>query len=68
MIPLARQNGTEETPVTVSSSAEYSKEQFASSVQYQQYRDVIGALLEDGKTYTQEYVDKTIQDFLKGGN
>ena len=33
---------------------------------YVQYKDLLGAVLEDDKTYTKAEVDKRIKDFMKG--
>lgn len=47
-------------------SAVYTKEQLAGSKRYANSRDLISALLENGKTYTLDEVDKLIADYKKG--
>lgn len=47
-------------------SAVYTKEQLSHSQKYANSRDLISALLEDGKNYTLEQVDKLITDYRKG--
>lgn len=42
---------------------EYSKQQLLTSHRYAHRRDLIGALLVDGKTYTIKGVDKLIKDY-----
>ena len=42
---------------------EYSKQQLLTSQRYAHRRDLIGALLVDGKTYTIKGVDKLIKDY-----
>lgn len=44
----------------------FSKEQIAASDRYADKRDLVTALLDDGKKYTYATVDKVIKDFLKG--
>lgn len=44
----------------------FTKEQLAASKKYAKRRDLIGALLEDGKTYTTKEVDALIEKFMKG--
>lgn len=43
--------------------SEYSKQQLLTSQRYAHRRDLIGALLVDGKTYTIKGVDKLIKDY-----
>ena len=52
----------ETAPVTAA-EPEYSKEQLLTSKKYAHRRDLIGALLVDGKTYTIKGVDKMIKDY-----
>lgn len=47
-------------------SAAYTKEQLTRSERYANSRDLISALLENGKTYTLDEVDKLIADYKKG--
>lgn len=44
----------------------YSKAQLAASQKYANRRDLISALLDDGKTYTLDEVDTLIEKFMKG--
>lgn len=45
----------------------YTKEQILRSNIYKYRRDLVGALLEDGKSYEIKEVDKMIENYLKGG-
>lgn len=47
-------------------AAAYTKEQLAASRRYANRRDLISALLEDGKTYTLAEADALIDTFMKG--
>lgn len=42
------------------------RQQLVASQRYAHRRDLIGALLEDGKTYTLNEVDALIEKFMKG--
>ena len=44
----------------------FSKEQLIYSKRFQDYRDLLEGLLEQGKSYTIEEAEKEIQQFLKG--
>lgn len=44
----------------------FSKEQLVASKKYSLHRDVLNALLEDGKVFTFDEVDQKLNDFLKG--
>ena len=46
-------------------AASYTKDQLLRSKKYAARRDLLGALLEDGKTYTAAQVDREINHFLK---
>lgn len=46
--------------------AAYTKEQLAASRRYADRRDLISALLEDGRSYTTDEVDALIKKYLKG--
>lgn len=46
-------------------AASYTKDQLLRSKKYAARRDLLGALLEDGKAYTLQQVDKEINNFLK---
>lgn len=43
----------------------FTKQQLAESERYKKKRDLLEALLEDGKTYTIAQVDKIIGDYLR---
>ena len=43
----------------------FTKQQLAESKRYRKKRDLLEALLENGKTYTIAQVDKIIGDYLK---
>lgn len=47
-------------------AAEFSKQQLVESRKYANRRDLLKALLEDGKTYTIAEVDAAIEKFMKG--
>lgn len=48
------------------SPAKFTKQQLVGSKKYGRYRDVLNAVLIDGKTYTHEQVEKKLETFLKG--
>lgn len=52
-----------EAPVT---ATVYTKEQLLASNRYANRRDVISALLDDGKTYTLTEVERLLNKFMKG--
>lgn len=45
----------------------HTKEQLIASNKFANRRDLISALLEDGKTYTLKEVEALIENFKKGG-
>lgn len=47
-------------------STAYTKEQLLASTKYANRRDLISALLDNGKTYTLDKVDALIDKFMKG--
>lgn len=47
-------------------AAKYTKESIVSSERYKNRADVLNVLLEDGKTYDLETVDKMVEKFMKG--
>ena len=55
---------TKKEEVTKSSS--FSKEQILSAAKFANRRDLLSVVLEDGKTYTVEDVQKQIDKFMKG--
>lgn len=55
---------TKSTPPVEASEAAYTKEQFLGSAKYSyQDKDVLAALLEDGKTYSVTEAKQMIDDF-----
>jgi hypothetical protein len=44
----------------------FTKEQILASKKYSNRRDVLGAVLTDGKTYVLEQVDSLLEKFMKG--
>ena len=44
----------------------YSKEQLVRSQRYAHRRDLLGALLKDGKSYTFDEVDDLLNKYMKG--
>lgn len=46
--------------------AVYTKEQLLASKKYAARRDLLGVLLEDGKSYTEAQVARKINEFMKG--
>lgn len=44
----------------------YTKEQLLASKKYATRRDLLGVLLEDGKSYTEMQVQMAINHFMKG--
>lgn len=54
------------TLTTEANAAAFTKAQLVASQRYAHRRDLIGALLEDGKTYTLNEVDALIEKFMKG--
>ena len=51
----------ESPPVT-----KFSKEQILKSTRYEERRDLLTALLKNGKTYSHADVERMIDDFMKG--
>ena len=50
---------------TAETADKFAKQQLAESKRYKKKRDLLEALLENGKTYTIVQVDKIIGDYLK---
>ena len=50
----------------VEMNAVYTKEQILNSKKYKNRRNVLGAILVDGKEYTIEEVDSLLKKFMKG--
>lgn len=59
---------TENTAAAVKKEAvpTFTKDQLAASKRYAPLRDLVSVLLEDGKQYTLDEVDKKIETFKKG--
>ena len=59
---------TENTAAAVKKEAvpTFTKDQLAASKRYAPLRDMVNVLLEDGKQYTLDEVDKKIEAFKKG--
>lgn len=49
-------------------AVKYTKEKILSTLRYKGRVDLLGVLLNDGKSYTFEEVDETIKNFMKGAN
>ncbi len=45
---------------------DFSKEQIIASAKYGRHRDLLDALLEEGKRYTAKEIDAVIEKFMKG--
>lgn len=54
----------EGTPEKIESG--YSREQLLSSARFQKRKDLLEALLEDGKLYTVKAVEEKIESYMKG--
>ncbi len=50
---------------TAETADKFTKQQLTESKRYKKKRDLLEALLENGKTYTIAQVDKIIGDYLK---
>lgn len=48
------------------SVAVFTKKQLIAAKRYRDRRDLLAAILEDGKEYTAEQADALVNDFLKG--
>lgn len=57
---------TNKTDEKMKKQTEYSKEQILMSNRYKNRKDLINVLLEDGKYYSTDTVDKMIEKFMKG--
>ena len=55
-----------ETAVRKPAAPAHSKEQLLRSRRYRMHRDLLGALLEEGREYTLDEVEKEIEHFTKG--
>lgn len=43
----------------------HTKKQYLESSSFREYRDALAVILEDGKQYTKDEVNKVLDDFLK---
>lgn len=55
-----------ETAAEATAAIKYSKEQLIRSERYMKRRDLVGALLKDGKAYSLEEVDALLDNYMKG--
>lgn len=55
----------DDVPAEEKKSAKYSREQVLQSTKYREYRDIAGVVLEGGKQYTSEEIQKKIDEFLE---
>lgn len=56
----------EKTTEEQKAESRFTKEQILSSNKYARRRDLLDAVLEDGKLYSAKEVDTAITDFMKG--
>lgn len=62
-----RKKSAEKTAVKAKQEkTSYIKKQLLMAERYKNRRDLLEALLEEGKSYTMEEVDKLMSDFMKG--
>lgn len=67
MIDLAAEKKREVSTANVQDARpQFSKRQMVGSARYYDARDLVDALLEDGKKYTFETVDTLIENYKKG--
>lgn len=59
-------SGMEKPEPDLGSAAQYTKEQLAESGYYRSRRDLVHALLENGRVYTVSEADEVIHEFMKG--
>lgn len=52
----------------VENTPQFTKEQLLKSARFARRRDLLGALLDDNKTYTIAETETAIDKYLKGGN
>lgn len=62
--------GKEKVPETMKDTGnienKFSKEQLSTSKRFQERRDILEALLDDGKLYTVKAVEEKIENYMKG--
>ena len=63
---MAQAKTTNSEKATGAATYAYKKEQLVASKRYANRRDLIRALLEDGKAYTLNEVDGLIEKYMKG--
>lgn len=54
------------TEATAADVMTFPKERIMKAARYQDRKDILGVLLEDGKEYSFEQVDALIEKFMKG--
>lgn len=54
------------TAAEAPAATKYTKEQLIGSERYMCRRDLLGAILKDGKSYTLEEVETLLQNYMKG--
>ena len=62
---MAQANTTKTAPAAAA-AATYTVDQLAASKRYANRRDLIRALLDSGKRYTLDEVDRLIESYMKG--
>lgn len=61
-----RQPGSGKPEEPISTPARFTKQQLMESERYRDSRDLLSALLEEGKTYTRSEVEERMTAFQKG--
>lgn len=61
---MSKKKGSE---VTEAKASKWTKAQLLMSNRYKHKKDVLNAVLEDGKEYTVDQADSKIHEYLKGG-
>lgn len=63
---IEKKVAVDKTTTVENATIKYTKESIIGSEKYKNRADILNVLLEDGKTYDCETVDKTIEKFMKG--
>jgi len=63
---MASKNNTDAVETPEQSAAVYTKQRLLTLGKYRSRRDLLSVLLEDGRMYAFEDVDKMIDQFMKG--
>ena len=63
---VRKKSAEETTAKAKQEKTSYTKKQLLMAERYKNRRDLLEALLEEGKSYTMEEVDKLMSDFMKG--